>query len=78
MEKTTIQIRIGTLNRLKNLKKFERESYDEVINFIADDYEDEELTEGEINAIQTALEDVRKNGTIPIEEVMKEAGISFN
>jgi predicted CopG family antitoxin len=76
MEKTTIQISVGTLERLRALKRFERESYDDVINFVVDDYGDDELTSEEIDGIQEALEDVRKNGTIPIEEVMKEAGIS--
>ena len=77
MKKTTIQIGVGTLERLKGLRRFERESYDEVINLVVDDYEDEELTGEEIDEIQEALEDIRENGTIPIEEVMKEAGIGF-
>ena len=50
MEKTTIQISINTLDRLKTLKRFERESYDEVINFVVDDFEDEELTNEEMDA----------------------------
>ena len=78
MEKTTIQISINTLDRLKTLKRFERESYDEVINFVVDDYEDDELTSDEITEIQEALEDVKKNGTVSIEEVMKEAGLKLN
>ena len=75
MEKTTIQISINTLDRLKTLKRFERESYDEVINFVVDDFEDEELSNEEISDIQEALEDIKKHGTIPIEMVMKEAGL---
>ena len=32
MENTLIQIRKETVNKLKNLKKYERETYDEIIN----------------------------------------------
>ncbi|MCK4997672.1 hypothetical protein KAS08_05185 [Candidatus Pacearchaeota archaeon] len=65
MKKTTIQISVDTLERLKTLKRFERESYDEVINFVVDDYEDEELTNKEIVEIQEALEDIKKTWHSP-------------
>ena len=77
MNKTTIQISVDTLDRLKTLKRFERESYDEVINFVVDDFEDEELTNEEIGEIQEALEDIKKHGTIPIEDVAKELGVTL-
>ena len=36
MEKTTIQISQETLNRMKNLKSHERQSYDELLNGMRD------------------------------------------
>ncbi len=75
MEKTTIQISQETLERLKTLRKFERQSYDEVLNGIIDNIEEEELSEEEINEIKQGLEDIRKGRVYPIEKVAKELGI---
>ncbi len=75
MEKTTIQIRTETLERLKNMKKYERESYDEVLNNIIDEAEEETLTEEEIKDIQAALEEVKKGKLYSIEKVAKDLGI---
>jgi hypothetical protein len=77
MEKTTIQISFNTLERLKSLKRFERESYDEVINFVTASYEDEELTAKEIDEIQIALEEVKKGEVYSIEDVAKELGVTL-
>jgi predicted transcriptional regulator len=75
MEKTTIQINLETLERLKALKHFERQSYDELLNNIISNIEEEELSEEEINEIQQGLEDVKKGKLYPIESVAKELGI---
>lgn len=75
MEKTTIQINSGTLERLKALKQFERQPYDEVLNNIIDDYEEEALTEEEISEIQQGLEDVKKGRVSSIVSVAKRLGI---
>ena len=77
MEKTTIQISHETLNRMKNLKSHERQSYDELLNGIFDNIEDEELSEQEIKEIQESLEDVKRGRTKPIEQVAKELGIKL-
>ena len=77
MEKTTIQISQGTLNRMKNLKSHERQSYDELLNGILDNVEDEELSEQEIKEIQESLEAVKRGRTKPIEQVAKELGIKL-
>ena len=77
MEKTTIQIRQETLNRMKNLKSHERQSYDELLNGIFDNVEDEELSQEEIKEIQESLEDVKRGRTKPIEQVAKELGIKL-
>ena len=77
MEKTTIQISQETLNRMKNLKSHERQSYDELLNGILDNIEEEELSEQEIKEIQESLEDVKRGRTKPIEQVAKELGIKL-
>jgi len=49
-----------------------------VINFVVDDYEEEEgLSAEEIGEIQAALEEVRLGKTKPIEQVAKELGVSL-
>ena len=75
MEKTTIQISVGTLERLRALKRFERESYDDVINFVVDDYEDDELTGEELDEVKVALEEVKRGEVYSIEDVAKELGV---
>ncbi|MCK5321166.1 hypothetical protein KAJ38_01185 [Candidatus Pacearchaeota archaeon] len=75
MEKTTIQIGVNTLERLKELKRFERESYDEVINVIIEEYENEELTSEEIDEINVALKEVERGEVYSIEEVAKDLGV---
>ena len=77
MEKTTIQINVSTLERLKNLKRLERESYDEVLNTLIEQSEEESLTEKEIEEIKIALEDIKKGRVYPIEDVAKSLGISL-
>jgi len=77
MEKTTIQISQNTLERLKNFRKFERQSYDELINCIFDEVEEESLGEDEIEEIKIALENIKRGLTKPIEQVAKELGISL-
>ena len=77
MAKTTIQINTNTLERLKMFKKYERESYEEVLNNLLDESEEDELTEEEIEDIKEALEEVKIGKTIPIEQIAKEMGISL-
>jgi len=72
---TTIQIKQGTLERLKNFKRYKRQSYDELLNDMIDETEEETLTEEEIKDIQIALKDVREGRVYPIEQVAKELGI---
>ncbi|MFT4261426.1 MAG: hypothetical protein ACMXX9_03265 [Candidatus Woesearchaeota archaeon] len=78
MEKTTIQIKKSTLNRLKNLKNYERESYDEILNKVMDNVDEEILTDEEIKDIKISLDNVKKGKTKSIEQVAKDMGISLN
>ena len=77
MEKTTIQIHLETLNRLKALKNFERQSYDDVLNILINNSEEEILSEEEIEEIKQGLEDVKMGRTIPFELVLKKRGIKL-
>ena len=71
MEKTTIQISRGTLERLKTLRRFERQSYDDTLNSIFNEIEEESLSEKEIKEIKIALDNVRRGKVKPIEQVAK-------
>jgi len=81
MEKTTIQISEKTLERLKALKRYERESYDELVNNLINEAE-EELTEEEIEEIELALREIREKGikktAHSIEDVAKEMGVELD
>lgn len=77
MEKTTIQINLETLERLKALKNMERQSYDEVLNNLIDNCEEESLSKEEIEEIQKGLEDVKRGRVKPIEQVARELGITL-
>jgi len=80
MQKTTIQISQVTLDRLKSLKKYEKESYEDIVNTLIDDIE-EEVTPEEIEEIELALKEIKEKGiektTTPIEEVAKELNIEL-
>jgi len=75
MEKTTIQISPSVLERLKMVKRHERESYEEVLINLLEEYEEDTLSDEEIEDIKEALENVKKGNVKPIEQVAKELGI---
>jgi len=78
MEKTTIQLSSETLDRLKSLRVMERQSYDDLLNNLIDNYEEDEvLTQEEIDSINRGLEDIRMGRTIPFEQVLRERGIKL-
>ena len=77
MGKTTVQINLETLERLKRLKQHEKESYDFVLNKLIDEVEEDELSEDEIEDIKIALENVKKGKVESIEQVAKELGITL-
>src|SRR3989344_1141765 len=78
MEKTTIQIKFETLERLKALKNFERQSYDELLNNLIENSEEDSLSEEEINEIQKGLEDVKKARDFLKKLQKKDAEIILN
>ncbi|MEK6844492.1 MAG: hypothetical protein AABX83_03645 [Nanoarchaeota archaeon] len=75
MEKTTIQLNQNTLDRLRALKSMERQSYDDLLNNLIDNSEEDILSEKEIEEIKIGLENVRKGKVKPIGQVAKELGI---
>lgn len=77
MDKTTIQINSGTLERLRSIKKYDRESYDEVLNNLIDEIEEESLSNEEIVEIQKSLEDIKSGRVFRIEQVAREFGIKL-
>ena len=77
MEKTTIQINMNTLEKLKMLKSFDRQSYDELIGNLIENMEEETLSDEEIEDIKLALENVKKGKVKPIEQVAREIGITL-
>ena len=77
MEKTTIQIGVSTLERLKVLRRYNRESYDELLNYIMNHFEEDSLSDMEINDIQIALQQIKDGRVVSIEDVAKELGVSL-
>ncbi|HLC54375.1 MAG TPA: hypothetical protein VJK07_01970 [Candidatus Nanoarchaeia archaeon] len=77
MEKTTIQVNQSTLNRLKMLRNVDKQSYDDILNNLIDNIEEETLSEEEIKDIQKSLNDIKKGRVHSIEEVAKELGITL-
>lgn len=77
MDKTTIQISQQTLERLKSMLRYERQSYDDLINSVLNNVEEEILSQEEIEEIQVGLENIKKGKVYPIEIVAKELGITL-
>ncbi len=77
MEKTTIQINQRTLERLKSLKVVDKQSYDDILNSLIDNSEEEAFSDDEIEEIKLGLEDIKKGRLKSIENVAKELGINL-
>jgi hypothetical protein len=78
MKKTTIQLNLSTLERLKMLKRYDRESYDELLNNLINEVQNESLSNDEIEDIKIALDNVKKGKVKPIEQVAGELGITLS
>ena len=77
MEKTTIQLNIDTLERLKLFKMHNRQSYDELLNTVLDDIESENLSAEEIKKIEQSLQEIKKGQVYSIAEVAQEFGVKL-
>ena len=76
METTTIQINKDTKIRLDNLKDYNRESYEEIIEKLLDIVaeEDMELSEETKKEIEEARKEFRAGKSVSFEEVKKKIG----
>jgi predicted transcriptional regulator len=77
MNKTTIQINTDTLERLKSMRMHQKQSYDELLNNIIDEVEEETLSDTEINDIKKSLEEIKEGKVYSIEQVAKELGVKL-
>ena len=70
MATTMIQLKKETAEKLKSLKEYERESYDEIINkMIA--LEEEELSKEDIESIEKGLNDIKEGKVYSSKEAAK-------
>jgi len=74
---TTIQVKTETLERLKALKQYERETYETIINRLIDASEEGELSDEAIEGIKRGLDDIKAGRTGPIEKVAEELNIEL-
>ena len=74
---TTIQISTLTRQRLERLKDYARETYEDVINKLIDIMAEEnmELSEQTKKDIEEARKEFRAGKGIPLEQVLKKAGL---
>lgn len=70
---TTIQVSVETLEKLKALKIYEKESYDEVITDLIEDHQ--ELSKETKEALKRAEEDFKNGRVKSLEQVKKELGL---
>lgn len=70
---TMVQLRKRTVSRLQKLKRYRRQSYDEVINLLLDNPDD--LGKDDIGEIRQGLDDTRSGRVYSEEEVAKKLKI---
>lgn len=75
MAMTTVQLRPETKEKLDNLKIHPRETYDELIDRLADAaYDEEELSDEEIAGIKESEEDIKAGRVRSLRDIMKDLG----
>jgi predicted transcriptional regulator len=75
MAMTTVQLRPETKEKLDNLKIHPRETYDELIDRLADAaYDDEELSDEEIAGIKESEGDIKAGRVRSLRDIMKDLG----
>jgi len=75
MAMTTVQLRPETKEKLDDLKLHPRETYDELIDRLADAaYDDEPLSDDEIEAIRESENDIKAGRVRSLRDIMKDLG----
>ncbi len=75
MVKTTVQLRPETKEKLDGLKLHPRETYDDLINRLADAaYDDESLSDEEIEDIRASEKDIKAGRVRSLRDIMKDLG----
>lgn len=72
MDKTMVQLKKSTVKKLQGLKKYERETYDDLINSLIQESESEILGREEIKEIEEGLKDVKEGRIYSIHDIAKE------
>jgi hypothetical protein len=72
---TTVRISLGTKAVLDDLKIHPKESYDDVIGRLSHlAYDDEPMSDEELQALKEGLDDYRCGQTRSLEEIIKDLG----
>ncbi len=75
MAMTTVQLRPETKGKLDDLKLHPRETYDELIDRLADAaYDDEPLSPEEIEDIRASEKDIKAGRVRSLRDIMKDLG----
>ena len=74
-EVTTIKITPSVKKRLDKLRRFPRESYNEIILRLTIEADEEGITEGDIRDIEEALEDIRAGRVYSTAQLKSELGL---
>ncbi|MDO8842440.1 hypothetical protein [Methanocalculus sp.] len=75
MPMTSVQIRPETKEKLQDLKIHPRETYDELINRLADAaYDDEPLSQEEIEGLKVSEEDIKAGRYRTLRDIMRDLG----
>jgi hypothetical protein len=75
MAMTTVQVRPETKEKLNGLKIHPRETYDELIDRLADAaYDDEPLSDEEREDIRTSEKDIQAGRVRNLREIMRDLG----
>jgi len=72
---TTVQLRQETKEKLNGLKLHPRETYDELIDRLADSaYDDEPLSDEEIDDIRASENDIKSGRIRSLHDILKDLG----
>ena len=75
MAMTTVQLRAETKKKLDDLKLHPRETYDELIDRLADAaYDDESLSDEELGAVRESENDIKAGRVRSLRDIMKDLG----